>query len=63
MSTEEPKAIIRRYLDEAWNKGNVDIIDELMVPDYARYTGTGAPLMAKSWSIGGKRTYWDCCNN
>ena len=32
------KAAVRRYLDEAWNKGNLEIIDELMAPDYARYT-------------------------
>ncbi|HEU0026879.1 MAG TPA: ester cyclase [Ktedonobacterales bacterium] len=32
------KAAVRRYLDEAWNKGNLDVIDELMAPDYARYT-------------------------
>ncbi len=34
------KAAVRRYLDEAWNKGNLDIIDELMAPDYVRYTPT-----------------------
>ena len=32
------KVAVRRYLDEAWNKGNLDIIDELMAPDYVRYT-------------------------
>ncbi len=37
MSTEENKAAIRRYIDEAWNKGNVNIIDEVMAPDYIRY--------------------------
>lgn len=35
------KAAVRRYLDEAWNKGNLDIIDELMAPSYARYTPGG----------------------
>jgi len=34
------KAAIRRYLDEAWNKGNMDIIDELMAPEYVRYFPT-----------------------
>jgi len=41
MPAQDPaanKAAVRRYLDEAWNKGNVDIIDELMAPNYARYT-------------------------
>ncbi len=30
MSAEENKAIVRRYLEEAWNKKNVGILDELM---------------------------------
>ena len=34
MSTDENKAIVRRYIEEAVNKGNLAIIDELMVPDY-----------------------------
>lgn len=45
MSTEANKATVRRYLEEAWNKGNVGIIDELMANDYARYmSGTASPL-------------------
>lgn len=34
------KVLVRRYLDEAWNHGNLDIIDELMAPGYVRYTPT-----------------------
>jgi steroid delta-isomerase-like uncharacterized protein len=45
MPEEENKALVRRYLDEAWNKGNVGIIDELMANDYARYmSGPVQPL-------------------
>ena len=45
MSLEENKAIVRRYLEEAWNRGNVGILDELMAPSYARYmSGQAAPL-------------------
>ena len=44
MSIEENKAIIRRYIDEAWNKGNIDIIDELMAENYARHMGPGQSL-------------------
>ncbi len=45
MSTEENKALVRRYLEEAWNKGNVGILDELMASDYARYmSGQASPL-------------------
>ena len=35
MSTEENKAIARRLIEEAWSQGNLDVLDELMHPDYA----------------------------
>ena len=34
MSVEENKAIVTRMADEIWNKGNIDILDELMDADY-----------------------------
>jgi len=34
MSTEENKAIARRLIEEAWNQGNLDVVDELMAPDH-----------------------------
>lgn len=34
MSTEENKAIVRRYIEEAVNKGNLAIIDALMSTHY-----------------------------
>jgi predicted ester cyclase len=40
MSLEENKAITRRFNDELWNKGNVDIIDELMSADVVSHPGT-----------------------
>jgi len=39
MSVEENKQIARRYNDELHNKGNVDIIDELMSPDVIAHPG------------------------
>ena len=45
MSPEDNKALVRRYLEAAWNQGNVGILDELMAPTYARYmSGQAAPL-------------------
>ena len=41
MTPDEQKAVVSRYLDEAWNKGNLAVIDELMAPDYRRYTPAG----------------------
>ena len=37
MSAEANKAAIRHYIEEAWNKGNVGIMDELMTPGYQRH--------------------------
>jgi steroid delta-isomerase-like uncharacterized protein len=34
MSAEENKALARRVLDEMFNKGNLDVADELLAPDY-----------------------------
>lgn len=34
MSTEENKALARRFADERWNKGNLDICDEMLAPGH-----------------------------
>jgi predicted ester cyclase len=34
MSTEDNKALVRRFLEEVWNKGNVAVVDELMAPNH-----------------------------
>ena len=41
MSVDENKAVTRRLMDELWNKGNVDIIDELMSEDLVQHPGGG----------------------
>jgi steroid delta-isomerase-like uncharacterized protein len=49
MSTETNQAIVRRYIDEAWNRGNVAVIDELMAPNYLRHiNGCPTPLTRES---------------
>ena len=40
MSAAENKAIVQRFLDEAWNHKNPDIAYELLAPDYT-YHGSG----------------------
>jgi steroid delta-isomerase-like uncharacterized protein len=34
MSTEDNKAMARRFIEEGWNQGNVAVFDELCTPDY-----------------------------
>jgi steroid delta-isomerase-like uncharacterized protein len=43
MSVEENKALARRVLDEMFNKGNLDVADELLAPDYVDHD----PAMAE----------------
>ena len=35
--SEENKDLARRYLEEVWDKGNVDLIDELFTTDFVRH--------------------------
>ena len=37
MSTEDHKQLVRRFYGEAWDKGNVDVVDEVFAPDYVRH--------------------------
>jgi len=37
MSAEENKAIVRRFCDEFFNKGNLRIVEELHTPDYQHH--------------------------
>jgi predicted ester cyclase len=37
MSGEEIKANARRIIDEAWNKGNLEVWDEIYTADYVRH--------------------------
>lgn len=38
MSGEENKALVRRYIEEVYNKGNVAAIDELLTPDFVHHS-------------------------
>jgi predicted ester cyclase len=45
MTAEDNKALVRRYLDEVWDKGNMAFFDEVLAPDYRRHVAPeGMPL-------------------
>jgi steroid delta-isomerase-like uncharacterized protein len=52
---EARKAILRRYLDEVWNRGNLAIIDELIAPDCEfdgpDITGGRGPEAARRFAV------------
>jgi steroid delta-isomerase-like uncharacterized protein len=37
VSAEENKAMVRRFVEEAWNKGNLSVIDEMFSPDWVEH--------------------------
>ena len=60
MSAESNKALSRRLLEEAFNAGNIDVIDELVTTDFVNHDAAlpepmVGPDAAKA-SIGGYRT-------
>jgi steroid delta-isomerase-like uncharacterized protein len=38
--SEENKALVRRYFEEIWDKGNLEVIDELFTTDFVRHGPT-----------------------
>ena len=60
MSAESNMALSRRVLDEAFNAGNIDVIDELVTTDFVNHDAAlPAPMVgpdAAKATIGGYRT-------
>jgi steroid delta-isomerase-like uncharacterized protein len=46
MSGEQNKAVVRRVIEEAFNRGNVDALDELYAPVYREHQFGMPPTMA-----------------
>ena len=37
MSVESRKALVRRFYEEVWDRGNLDVVDEVFAPDCVRH--------------------------
>lgn len=42
---EDNKALIRHYFEEVWNKGNLDLLDRIMVPEYVTHSKVFVPTL------------------
>jgi steroid delta-isomerase-like uncharacterized protein len=44
MAPEDAKALVRQYTEQVWNQGNLDLIDEMVVPEYLVHTGDASQV-------------------
>jgi predicted ester cyclase len=40
VSAQENKAVVRRYIEEVWNRHNIDVTNELISPDYLNHAAS-----------------------
>lgn len=45
MSTESNKAFIRRLIDEEWNKGNLDAVDQYVASNFVHHDSTNPDII------------------
>jgi steroid delta-isomerase-like uncharacterized protein len=57
MSTEANKVVIRRWFDEYWNAGKLEVADELLHRDYVSALGYGAGSPSVAASKEGNATW------
>jgi hypothetical protein len=55
MSAEDNKAVVRRLIEEVYNEGNMNVVDELVAPDIFDHaavpsTSTASMGSSTSWS-------------
>jgi predicted SnoaL-like aldol condensation-catalyzing enzyme len=53
MSTEQNKAVVRRFMKETLAGGNVDVIDELLAPNYVNRAMAGMGLAGFKGALAG----------
>jgi hypothetical protein len=44
------RTIARRYFEEVWNQGKVDVLDELLAPDYINHTPSSGRIL-EHWRV------------
>jgi len=49
MSTEQNKSIVRRWIEEGWNKGNLSLVDQVYTADVVQHDpGSPAPVTSSA---------------
>ena len=46
MSTEENKQLLRRYITEVWDNGNLEALNEFLAPGYLRHVSPTLPPLS-----------------
>jgi steroid delta-isomerase-like uncharacterized protein len=54
MTPEEHKAIVRRFFEEAWNRQNLDVVDEIFAPAVI-FNGQSITREALKQALAGRR--------
>jgi hypothetical protein len=52
VSAQENEALVRRYFDEGWGKGNVATVDEFMAPNYVEHQVPDGQLPGRDYLQG-----------
>ncbi len=61
--SEQNKSLVRRFVDEIWNKKNTSILDELLSPQYSAHTPDGTIRGLKEYKQfhdGYQKAFPDC---
>lgn len=44
MSTEQNKSIVRRWVEEGWNKENLAVVDQIYTPNFVQHDSSPVPV-------------------
>jgi len=57
MSTEENKALVRRWSEELFNQGKLEVADQIVAPTYRRHD-PGDPFVMESYQASKSSAWW-----